>query len=373
MDFAPTEERRMLADSLGRYLDERYAFPERNRAAYGEVGYSPAHWSALAELGTTAMLFDEAAGGLGGSGFDIATVFEAIGRSLVVEPFLGTLMAGRALAMGGERAELAGIVAGEVVAAFAHDEPAGDAPETIATQATCLDDGGWRLDGAKSVVPHAEAAALFVVTARTPTGISAFAVPSDAAGLDVRGYANVDGGRSGELTLRGVSVPAASLIGEEGGGVPIVRAATQAGLLALSAEALGAMEAARDTTLGYLRTRTQFGTGVGRFQALQHRMVDVALEIEQARSAVINAAAAFDGTDDHERARAVHAAKHTIGRAGTLVAEEAIQLHGGIGMTWDLPVAHYAKRLTMIDHQLGDADEHLQAYIALGRQGVATP
>jgi len=181
-----------------------------------------------------------------------------------------------------------------------------------------------------------------------------------------RGYANIDGGRSAELTLRSVTVPASAVVTENG--EQAIAAAEAAGLLALSAEALGAMEIARDQTVDYVRTRKQFGVPIGKFQALQHRIATVLLEIEQARSAVINAADAFDGPDG---ARALAAAKYTVGATGQLVAEEAIQLHGGIGMTWELPLSHYAKRITMIDSHLGDQDQHLQRYIALGRAASA--
>jgi alkylation response protein AidB-like acyl-CoA dehydrogenase len=199
------------------------------------------------------------------------------------------------------------------------------------------------------------------------TGISLFLVPADTPGVQVEGYALVDGGRAADVVFRDVHVGPQDTLGDPGTGFATLEHATGLGLLALCAEAVGAMDVVRDATLEYLRTRQQFGVPLGRFQALQHRMADLLLEIEQARSAVINAAAAGDHTDRRCRERALSAAKYTIGRVGTLVAEEAIQLHGGIGMTWELPLSHYAKRLVMIDHQLGDTDHHLQRYIELGR------
>ena len=198
-------------------------------------------------------------------------------------------------------------------------------------------------------------------------GISLFLVSAGTPGLTVRGYGLIDGGRAAEVTLTDVKLGPDALLGEAGAGYPLLERATGRGILALCAEAVGAMDCARDATLEYLRTRRQFGTPIGSFQALQHRMADVLLEIEQARSAVINAAAALDNPDRVTRERALSAAKFTIGRIGTLVAEESIQLHGGIGMTWELPLAHYAKRLVMIDHQLGDEDHHLRRYIALAQ------
>jgi alkylation response protein AidB-like acyl-CoA dehydrogenase len=199
-------------------------------------------------------------------------------------------------------------------------------------------------------------------------GISLFLVPADTAGLTVSGCQAIDGGRVAELIFDGVRLGADGLLGLEGQAHATLEDAVGRGVLALSAEALGAMETAKLATLDYLRTRKQFGLAIGSFQALQHRMADLLLEIEQARSAVINAAAALDaGIDRVTRERALSAAKFSIGRIGALVAEETIQLHGGIGMTWELPLPHFAKRLVMIDHQLGDEDHHLSRYIALGR------
>jgi alkylation response protein AidB-like acyl-CoA dehydrogenase len=192
-------------------------------------------------------------------------------------------------------------------------------------------------------------------------------VPVDAAGVHRRGYPVIDGERAAEITLQGVAVDSDALLGGEGDGFELLERAIGAGIVALAAESLGAMDAAKEATLDYLRTRKQFGVPIGSFQALQHRMADMLLEIEQARSALINAAAALEDPDRIRRERALSAAKVTVGRVGTLVAEESIQLHGGIGMTWELPVAHYAKRLVMNDHRLGDEDHHLERYIALGK------
>jgi alkylation response protein AidB-like acyl-CoA dehydrogenase len=359
MNFEHTDDRRMLADTLVRALRDGYPIETRNAGAYGETGYDPAIWKQLSELGIVSALFDEAAGGFGGSGFDIMVVFEALGRALVVEPFLGALMAGRALAVAGRHDEtLAGIVSGETIAAFAHED--------AATPVTAVKNGdGWTLSGTKAVVHQAGAASVFVVTVEQDDPL-VILVPVDTAGVSVRGYNVVEGGGAGEVSFDGVTLGADARVGGEGQGRAIVDAAVGAGLLALSAEAVGAMEFVKEATLGYLRDRKQFGVPIGKFQALQHRMATVLLEIEQAHSSVINAASAFDGDDAKARERALSAAKYTIGRTGALVAEEAIQLHGGIGMTWEYAVSHYAKRLVMIDHQLGDEDYHLQRYIALG-------
>ncbi len=360
MNFEHTDDRRMLADTLVRALRDGYPIETRNAGAYGDTGYDPAVWQQLTELGIVSALFDEAAGGFGGSGFDIMVVFEALGRALVVEPFLGALMAGRALAKaGGHDETLAGIVSGETIAAFAHDD---GATPVIATKSG----DGWTLDGTKAVVSQAGAASVFVVTVEQDGEPLVLLVPADTAGVSVRSFNVVEGGAAGDVTFENVTIGAEARVGSEGQGQAIVDAAVGAGLLALSAEAVGAMEFVKEATLGYLRDRKQFGVPIGKFQALQHRMATVLLEIEQAHSAVINAASAFDGDDAKARERALSAAKYTIGRTGALVAEETIQLHGGIGMTWEYAVSHYAKRLVMIDHQLGDEDYHLQRYIALG-------
>jgi hypothetical protein len=378
MNFTHTEDRRMLAEALGRFVREQYGFDTRDQIARSERGWSPKLWGHFAELGAIGALLREEDGGLGGSGFDVAVVFEQLGHGLVVEPFLGSaVLAAGAIAAGtaSQRALLADIAAGTRIAAFAHEEPDSFYElARVSTRAMSRDDGGWVLDGAKGVVLHGEAADVFVVSARSAgavddeEGISLFLVPAGTRGLTLRGYTLVDGGRAVELRLDGVSVGAEALLGQQGAGYPVLERCTGTGIVALCAEAVGAMDAAKEATLEYLRTRKQFGVPIGSFQALQHRMADLLLEVEQARSALINAAAALESTDRVARERALSAAKFTIGRVGTLVAEECIQLHGGIGMTWELPLAHYAKRLVMIDHQLGDEDHHLQRYIALGKE-----
>ncbi|AVJ28454.1 acyl-CoA dehydrogenase family protein [Achromobacter spanius] len=376
MNFEHTEDRRMLSDMLRRFVAEQYDFATRMRHAESPQGYSREFWQRYAELGAIGALFAEADGGLGGAGFDISVVFEALGRGMVVEPFLDTVMVGSAIAAKGtaeQREALEGLIAGSLTAALAHAEPqSGYDLNQVQTRAQRSADG-WVLNGAKAVVYAGEHADLFLVSARTSgadddeAGISLFFVTKGSPGLSLRGYGLIDGGRAAELVLDNVQLGPGALLGDADAGHAVLERAVGRGILALCAEAVGAMDCARDATLEYLRTRRQFGAPLGSFQALQHRMADVLLEIEQARSAVINAAAAVDHPDRVTRERALSAAKVTIGRIGTLVAEECIQLHGGIGMTWELPLAHYAKRLVMIDHQLGDEDHHLRRYIALGQ------
>lgn len=376
MNFEHTEERRMLADSLNRFIAEQYHIEARNRTAATEQGYSTEMWEKFAELGVIGALLREEDGGFGGGGFDIAVVFEALGRGLVLEPVLGSsVLAAEAISFAGnaeQKAVLEEIAAGATIATFAHDEP-NTHYELSRVQTTARREGdAWVLDGVKAVVQAAEQANVFVVSARTSgdvdseEGISLFLVPQGAPGVSMRGTPTMDGGRVADVTFANVQLTGAALLGEEGKAYATLERAVGRGILALCAEAVGAMEAAKEATLDYLRTRKQFGVPIGSFQALQHRMADLLLEIEQARSTVINAAAALDA-DRITRERALSAAKMSIGRIGTLVAEECIQLHGGIGMTWELPMAHFAKRLVMIDHQLGDEDHHLERYIALGR------
>jgi len=377
MNFQHTEDRRMLADTLNRFISEQYGFEARDRLAHSVTGFSKPLWHRFAELGVIGALFDEVDGGLGGAGFDLAVVFECLGRGLVVEPFLGALMVGRAIAAAGnavQKTALAGLIEGNTIGALAHDEPGAHYELSRVTTRALHHAGGWTLTGAKAVVQHGEQVDLFLVSARlagaqdAEDGIALFLVPGDAPGVTLRGYGKIDGGRAAELVLDGVQLGPDGLLGVEGRGFAQLEHAVGFGVLALCAEALGAMEVAKEYTLDYLRTRKQFGVAIGSFQALQHRMVDLLLEIEQARSAVINAAAAL-GAARVVRERALSAAKHSIGRIGTRVAEECIQLHGGIGMTLALPLAHYAKRLIMIDHQLGDEDHHLERYMALSAAG----
>lgn len=367
MDFALNQDQTMLVDSLSRYLAEQYPIATRNRISDSEEGWSQQHWRELADLGIVGALFGEGAGGYGGSPFDVAAVFEQLGRALVVEPFLGTLMAGRILAAAGSQTDLiAQIIAGETIVAFAHEEPAsqGDAAG-VSARASDAHGAGWTLTGAKAVVRQIGAADQLLCSARISgepgdlDGIGLFLVAKAGSGISTRTYGVIDGGRAGELLL---DAAPATLVAADGGA--LIEDALAWGLAALCWEAVGLMEVIKTSTLEYMRTRQQFGAPIGKFQALQHRMATVALEIEQARSAAINASAALDA-EAGERDRAASAGKFTIGRVGALVGEEAIQMHGGMGMTWEMPISHYAKRLIMIDHQLGDEDHHLQRYVEL--------
>lgn len=379
MDFSHTDDRRMLADTIARYVRENYPFETRSEIAQSDEGFSRQKWSDFAELGLIGALFEEQDGGFGGGGFDIAVLFEEFGKGLVVEPFLATLMAGRAIAMAGsdaQKAMLEPVIAGETLLAIAHSEPQSryDLAD-VALEARAEGDE-FVLSGHKSVVLSGGTADTILVTARTSgaqrdeAGLSLFLVDGSADGLTKRPFPAIDGGAGAEMRFDNVRVPASALVGARDEAFAIVEAIAGLGTLALASEALGAMETAKTMTLDYLGTRKQFGRPIGAFQALQHRMAEMLVELEQMRSAVINAAGAM-GSDRVSREKALSSAKYLTGKIGRMVAEECIQLHGGIGMTWEFALPHYCKRVVMIDHTLGDEDHHLARYISLSREQTA--
>lgn len=360
MDFSIGEDRQMLVDSLSRYFADKADWKVREAAIASEAGFDRDVWNGMAELGVLGAMFGEDAGGFGGSPFDIGVVFKEAGRALSTGPFLATLMAGKVLEAAGDADTLEGVISGEKILTFANDAAvSADGRPVDATTAAKSGDG-WALTGQKGVVDYLGSADLIVVTAEIDGGTASFLVERGASGVDTRDYPLIDGGSAGELTL---SNAPAKLISEDSDAID---AAIAAGLVATSWEAVGVMEVLRDSTLDYLKTRKQFGIPIGKFQALQHRMATLALEIEQAWSAAVNAAAYFD-KGAATRDRYCSAAKYSIGQVGRLAAEEAIQMHGGIGMTWELPLSHYAKRMTMLGHVLGDDDLHLSRFIELGK------
>lgn len=374
MKFEHTEDRRMLSDTFGRFIKERYTFEAREKILKSKQGYHPELWHHIGELGILGLLFSEDSGGYGGSGFDISVVFENIGLGLLVEPVLSSaVLFGGILAQAGDERQkslINDIISGECIGCLAYDEPhAHYQLEYVETTATTNDDG-WVINGHKSVVADAGITDKIIISARTSgevqdkSGISLFLLNKNHAGMKIESYPTIDGMQAAEVLCNEVFVPKSALIGTLDSGFEILENAIGSGVLALCAEAIGVMDYIKDSTVEYLRTRKQFNIPIGSFQALQHRMADVLLEIEQARSAVIHAADCLD-KDRLTREKALSAAKYTIGSIGTFVAEEAIQLHGGIGMTWELPLSHYAKRLIMINHILGDDDYHLQRYISL--------
>lgn len=374
MNFELTEERQMLSDTLRRYLSDKYDTAVRNAILESPQGYSDEIWSGLAELGVLGALFSEENGGFGGAGFDIAVVFEELGRAGVVEPVLDTaVLAGGLIAAAGnsaQKAHLEAVIAGEMQLAFAHGEPMSRYDLSHVETVAEARDGADLLTGRKAVVVNAEAADHFVVSAREggsgrdPDGISLFLVPADIEGLTVTGYPLISGGRAAEVTLDAVQLPDVARLGAPGEALPVIEAVIARATVAQMAEALGAMSAAVDLTQDYLVTRKQFGRPIGTFQALQHRMADMLIEMEQARSALINAAGHLEA-ERTERERHISAAKCLFGRIGRMIAEESIQMHGGIAMTQEYELAHIAKRIVMADHRFGDEDWHLERFIAL--------
>ncbi len=353
MNFDLSSEAQMLQDSLRRFLSDSYDADSRARAI--EAGYSPDIWAGLADLGVIGALFTEDQGGFGGTGFDIALIFEELGRAGAVDPLLdtGVLASGILADLDDPAGLLDEVIAGSVQLAFAHGEPGGRYGGRVQTVATQVGDD-WHLAGRKAVVVNAPLADHLVVSARNGDEISLYLAEKGLAGI--RPYPVTGGGMAAEVTLENVP---ATYLGPAG---DVIARAEARATLALCAEALGLMEHIRTLTIDYLKTRKQFGRPIGSFQVLQHRMADVLIEIEQARSAVVNLAGNLDGPD---RDRHVSATKNLVGEVARLVVEESIQMHGGIGMTTEYELGHFAKRLTMVDHRFGDALYHLERFIAL--------
>jgi pimeloyl-CoA dehydrogenase small subunit len=377
MDFALSEEQTLLRNTVERLFADQYGFDARKRYAQEPGGFSRALWRQYAELGLLGLPFSEEDGGLAGGSVETMIVMEAIGRALALEPYLGTVvLAGGLLRLGGSEAlrrELVPqIAAGDLILAFAHSERQAryDLADVAATARR--DGSGYVLDGAKTLVPHGDSAKSFVVSARVgggqreQDGIALFVVDAASPGFATRGYDTVDGQRAAEVTLSGVRVGADAVIGDPGGAFPLIEKIADAAMAALAAEAVGAMAAMHELTVDYLKTRKQFGVSIGSFQALQHRAADMLVALEQARSMALLATVMADEKDVRERRAAISAAKVQIGRSGRLIGQQAIQLHGGIGMTMEAKVGHYFKRLTTIDTMFGDADYHLGLLAASG-------
>lgn len=377
MDFDLSEEQSILKDSLDRLLADRYGFEERRRVMASPEGWSADMWARYAEMGLMALPFAEEDGGLAGTPVETMIVMEALGRVLALEPYFPTVVLGGGfLRFGGsteQRAEfIPQIAGGELKLAFGHTE-SNSRYDLHHVETTARREGdGWVLSGQKSVVLHGDSADRVLVTARSgggardEGGIGVFVVDAKAEGLSRRGYVNQDGQRAAEITLDKVRVPAEHVVGDPEHGLPLVRQVADAAIAALCAEAVGAMSAMHALTVDYLKVRKQFGVPIGAFQVLQHQAVDMFVALEQARSMTVYATMMADSEDAAERSRAMHAAKAEIGRAGRLVGETAIQLHGGVGMTMELAVGHYFKRMTMIDLAFGDHDHHLRALAGKG-------
>jgi pimeloyl-CoA dehydrogenase small subunit len=379
MDFDLSEEQRLLQESLGRLIAERYAFERRQSYGQAPEGWSRELWAQYAGLGLLGLPFLERHGGSEGGPVETMLVMEAFGRALALEPYLATVVLGGGLLRAGGsealNAELVPKIAeGGLTLAFAHVERHSRWNlADVATRAV-RDGGGWVLDGEKSVVLHGDGADMLAVTARVGggqrdrSGIGVFLVDADAAGVTRRGYPTQDGLRAAEVALDGVRVGADMALGEPGAALPLVERVVDEAIAALCAEAVGAMSVMHELTVDYLKTRRQFGREIGSFQVLQHRAVDMLVALEQARSMAMFAAMMAAETDAVARRNAISAAKAQIGRSGKFIGQQAIQLHGGIGMTIEYKVGHYFKRMTMIDAMFGDADHHLRE---LARRGAS--
>jgi pimeloyl-CoA dehydrogenase small subunit len=371
MDFDLSDEQRLLKDSVTSLIEKEYAFEQRKAYAREPHGYSAARWAQFAELGLLGLPFAEDAGGIGGTPVETMIVMEAFGRGLVLEPYLATIVLGggllRFVGSAAQRQEMVpAIAAGKLRLAFAHTErQARYDLADIAVTATPAPGGGFVLGGHKGVVLHGDSADRLIVSARTaggqrePDGISLFLLDPKTEGVAVQGYATVDGLRAAEITLRDVRLGAEALLGPRDHALPLIERAIDLAIAALAAEAVGAMSVMHELTVEYLKTRKQFGVAIGAFQALQHRAVDMLVAVEQARSMAMLATMMAEAPDAGERRRMIAAAKVQCGRSGRQVGQQAIQLHGGIGMTDEYKVGHYFKRVTAIDTLFGDADHHL--------------
>jgi pimeloyl-CoA dehydrogenase small subunit len=372
MDFDLSEEQSLLKDSVDRLFGDHYSFEQRKKVLASPEGWSTEMWARYAELGLLALPFAEEDGGIGGGPVETMIVMEAIGRSLALEPYLSTVVIGggflRAAGSAEQKAEIVpGIADGSLKLAFAQAERH-SRYDLHHVETTAKRDGGdFVISGAKGVVLHGDSADRLIVTARTAggprdeNGIGVFIVDANAPGVSRRGYVMQDGLRAAEISFDKVRVPSSAVLGDAEDGLPLVNKVVDQAIAALSAESVGVISAMNALTVEYLKVRKQFGVPIGAFQVLQHKAVDIYVALEQARSIALYATMMADSDDEAERARAAHAAKVEIGRGGRLAGENAIQLHGGVGMTMEYAIGHYFKRMTMIDLTFGDSDHHLAA------------
>ena len=375
MDFRLSDEQEMLRTGLTKFLATRYGLEGSRTAAKTGAGWQPDVWRAFAdELGILGAALPEHAGGIGGGAVEVMVIAEALGHALVIEPYVDTAVvaAGLLLRAGGERAaEVLGRIAdGRAIVALAAAEPeSGDRWQDAVTTAR-RDGAGWVLNGSKIMALSAPFATHLLVTARTDEGLSLFLlnVAGDGVhGLEMHAYRTVDDRRAADLVLTGLRLPADALLGTEGDAWPSLTQARDEGAAAVCAEAVGAMRRVVADTVEYCKQRRQFGQPIGSFQALQHRMVDMHMELEQSIAAVYLAVLNLE-SDAVTRARAVSAAKATIGRAARFIGQNAVQLHGGMGMTEELAIGHYFKRLTALQYEFGSTDHHVTRYAELTRR-----
>jgi alkylation response protein AidB-like acyl-CoA dehydrogenase len=380
MEFDYSEEQSALQDTLQKFIARDYDFDKRRGFARSELGYSAEAWRQYAELGILALPFPEEYGGLNGNSVDTLVVMEQFGHGLLLEPYVSTVVAGGGLirdaaATACKRQLLPEIAAGNLKLALAAYEAAGRYDLSYVACNAQRHADGWQLSGSKSVVLDGASANYFLVSARSSGnraerhGVSLFLVARDAPGLKMTAYPTHSGSRAADIQLNQVAVKTTALIGVEGEALPALERAVDQATAALCAEAVGIMAALNQATLNYLKSRKQFGVAIGTFQALKHKMADSLIAAEQARSMAIIAAVHADSTDAAQRRRHISAAKAYIGQASRLVGQQAVQMHGGMGVVDDLIVSHYFKRLTMIDLSFGDADYHLGLFSDTLRTG----
>jgi pimeloyl-CoA dehydrogenase small subunit len=367
MNFDLTPDQELLQQSVQRLLDDTYAFDQRKRYLESAAGWSGALWRQFADTGLLGLPFTADDGGFGGGAVEIMLTMESMGRVLSLEPYFATvILAGTCLRLGADPAQrarwLPALIDGSETFAFAHVERAARYDLAQVGTRARYEGGAWRINGRKDFVIHGDTADKILVSARNAGvprdgGISMFMV--DAAAVRRRGYSTQDGTRAADLIFDDVRVADQDLIGEPGGAMGLIDTVADTGIAALAAEAVGVMTRAHELTVEYMKVRKQFGTTIGSFQALQHRAVDMLVMIEQARSMAMYATMMSEHADAAKRGLALSAAKAYIGRAGRSVGEQAIQLHGGIGVTEECAVGHYYRRLTMIDVLFGDSAHHL--------------
>ena len=375
MNFELSDEQQLLADSLRKYLTNDYSFDARTRVVASTIGYSEKTWAAFAEMGLLGIPFAEEHGGFGGNAVDLMSVMEVLGESLVVEPYWTNVgVAGRLVAIGGSEAQrkriLPALIQGKQRLAFAHTEAASRYDLRSVGARAKRNGGGFILEAEKRAVLHAAAADTLIVSARTsgadgdPSGISLFLIDRGARGVTLKEYRTIDELRAADLWLNDVSVPADALLGGEGQALGLIEDVADYATALLCAEAVGGIRYANDTTLEYLKTRRQFGVPIGTFQALQHRMVEMVISYEQARSMACLACVKVEAAGGAERRRVISAAKIKVADACRHVSQESVQMHGGMGMTEELKVSHTFRRLTMIAQTFGDAEHHLERFAA---------
>ena len=376
MDFSFSDEQTLLQESVSRFITNDYGFESRQKHSRSDSGYSLENWQTFAELGWLGVPFSENHGGFGGGAVETMLMMEEFGKGLVVEPYLATVVAcGSALNGFGSEDQKSSfipeIIDGSKLWALAFAEPQGRFNLADLTTTATASNGSYLLSGHKSVVINGPNANFFIVSVRTSgeqrdeTGVSLFIIPSDAKGLSRRDYPTVDGQRASELILDNVELDEASRLGEEGQGLNILQQAIDFATLAIGSEAVGCMEVLYKDTVEYCKNREQFGQPIGKFQVLQHRMVDMFMEHEQSKSLMFMAAMRWDEGYGAEAQKAVSAFKVQVGKSGKFVGQSAVQLHGGMGMTDELNIGHYFKRLTIIDTMFGNVDHHLKRFGSL--------